>query len=769
MTEKQIKLAIGSMLHDIGKVVYRGGDGRNHSQSGYDYLKGEAGIKDEDILNCVRFHHGAYLKSASIGSDGLAYITYLADNIAAAADRRERYDGENGFDKKVPLESVFNILNGNNGHSHYARQVLDPRKGMIYPTEKKVEMDDGFYKTVIQNITDSLKGIVYSEEYLDSLLSILEADLSYVPSSTSKREVADISLFDHLKITAAVALCIERYLESRRISDYKQILFEQAEKAYEEEMFLLYSMDISGIQDFIYTIATKYALRGLRARSFYLEILMEHLIDELLTKLSLCRTNLLYCGGGHCYLLLPNTREVRQTLEEQERMVDRWFLDTFGIALYVAGGYAPCNAKNLQNEPKGSYPALYRAVSKMIAGKKAHRYDAEEICYLNAIDHKGDRECVVCHKMDQVNEDGRCPICEALEDMSSAILYRDFFTVIDEPEKDTLPLPGGRYLTADTERQLLERMKKSSYVRSYTKNDIYTGKHVTTKLWVGDYTTGDTFEGFAEKAKGIERIGVLRADVDNLGTTFVYGFQRPDGDDRYMTLSRTSVLSRQLSMFFKGYINGLLKNGSSRYFSDGGKRNVAIVYSGGDDVFLVGAWNEVIDAFIDLHMALERFAQGTLTISGGVGIYPPGHPINIMAREVAELEESSKKRDGKNAITLFGDSYTYDWKRFIEHVADEKFGEMKRFFSASEERGKAFLYHLLELLRDEKEKINTARYVYLLSRMEPDKNSKKEEMESYRQFSRKMYEWRKDPQMRHEVIAAMYLYVYLTRDKEEHQ
>ena len=44
ITDDQIKLMIGSLLHDIGKVVYRSGDGRNHSQSGYEYLKNEAQI-----------------------------------------------------------------------------------------------------------------------------------------------------------------------------------------------------------------------------------------------------------------------------------------------------------------------------------------------------------------------------------------------------------------------------------------------------------------------------------------------------------------------------------------------------------------------------------------------------------------------------------------------------------------------------------------------------------------------------------------------------
>ena len=54
MTDEKIKLIIGSLLHDIGKVVYREGDDRrNHSISGYDFLKENGGIDDKEILNCV--------------------------------------------------------------------------------------------------------------------------------------------------------------------------------------------------------------------------------------------------------------------------------------------------------------------------------------------------------------------------------------------------------------------------------------------------------------------------------------------------------------------------------------------------------------------------------------------------------------------------------------------------------------------------------------------------------------------------------------------
>lgn len=770
MTDKQMKLVIGSLLHDIGKVVYRSGDGRNHSQSGYDYLKDDAKINDKEILNCVRYHHGNHLKNAGIAADDLAYLTYYADNVAAAADRRESYDIEDGFDKTIPLSSIFNILNGNQGNYHFAKQTMDFSKGINYPVNHSTIMEESFYQGVIRNITENLRGIALTEEYMNSLLSILEANLSYIPSSTSKRELADISLFDHVKMTAAIALCMEQYFTEQNQTDYCGQLLTRGKETNEQKMFLLYSMDVSGIQNFIYTISSKGALKGLRARSFYLEIMMEHLIDELLERLSLCRTNLIYCGGGHSYLLIPNTKSAKKSVEEFEAAINRWFLEQFGVALYIAGGYAECSANNLKNVPQGSYADLYQTVSRQISSKKMHRYSAEEILALNEEKRKEGRECDICRRIEACDENNRCAMCAALEKMSGKILHEKFFTVISVKEEDALPLPGGKYLVADTKDTLQKRMVSESYVRCYTKNEIYTGKHVTTKLWVGDYTTGDTFEQLAKKAEGIERIAILRADVDNLGQAFVRGFHRED-DDRYVTLSRTATLSRQLSLFFKGYINHILKNGVENRLGTDGERNVVIVYSGGDDVFLAGAWNDVIASFIDLKAAFERFTQGTLTISGGIGMYHSGYPINIMAKEVAELEQLSKNLDNKNGITLFDENGTFSWDVFLKKVMDEKFKEVYEFFEHSDERGKSFLYRLLNFIREqyreeEDKKLNRAQLVYLLSRLEPEQEDDQEQWERYRRFSQKVYHWVGNPQECRQIVAAMYLYVYLTREKE---
>jgi CRISPR-associated protein Csm1 len=356
MTDAEVKLVIGALLHDIGKVIYRQGDDkRKHSRSGYDFLKEEIQIEDEEILNSVLYHHADMLKGGKLPENSLAYIVYIADNIASAADRRQKESEDTGFEISMPLQSVFNILNGNLQDMYYKPKTLDIADDINYPGKEKIKFDEHFYTKVKRNLSDNLKGLDFSQEYVNSLLEVMEANLSYVPSSTAKNEMADISLYDHVKLTAAIASCIYGYIQENHISDFKTYLFKNAQQFYKENVFLMYSMDISGIQEFIYTITSENALKTLRARSFYLEIMMEHIIDELLQNLHLSRANLIYSGGGHCYILAPNTESCKTTIEKYTEELNRWLLDTFQISLYVADGYAECSANTLKNVPDGRY------------------------------------------------------------------------------------------------------------------------------------------------------------------------------------------------------------------------------------------------------------------------------------------------------------------------------------------------------------------------------------------------------------------------------
>lgn len=777
MTDKEINLVIGSLLHDIGKVIYRQGEERKkHSQSGYEFLKDHLAIEEEEILQCVQYHHAEALRNANIDQQSIAYITYIADNIASAADRRKNDLEDVGFEMSMPLQSVFDILNGNRSEMYYKPGTLNPDEDIHYPTSEKQKFDASFYKKIVFHMTEHFKGVQWSQEYINSLLEILEADFTYIPAATNREERADISLYDHVKLTAAIASCILEYLTENNIADYKSVLYQNAKDFYAAEAFCLYSIDISGIQDFIYTITSENALKTLRVRSFYLEILMEHVIDNLLEQLHLSRANLIYAGGGHCYFLTANTDKTIKTIETYFAGVNAWLLEQFGASLYIAFGYAPCSSNSLNNTPEGSYALLYRQISTMISKTKMHRYTADDIRYLNRKD-RGDhqRECRVCKNTDEINEEGVCKFCSAVEKFSKNILYRNFFAVTYQRSEDALPLPNGQFLTADDERSLKHKMKHdANYVRAYGKNKMYTGQHIAAKLWVGDYTCGKTTDEYAKASIGIERIGIIRADVDNMGQAFVMGFHNPDNQDRYVTLSRTAALSRQLSLFFKWYINKIMGEGG--YSLDGENahaRRAAICYSGGDDLFILGAWDEIIGLAIDIRDQFQQYTEGTLTLSAGIGLYDSRYPICASAYEVAELEEFSKRYTDergnmKDAVTLFfDDNATFSWKELKEKVLGEKLAVLKNYFDTSEEHGKNFLYHILELLRNDSEKINFARYVYLLSRLEPTNQDEADKKRVYQEFASYMYRWRKNLEDIKQLIMAIYIYVYLRRDKED--
>ena len=148
-------------------------------------------------------------------------------------------------------------------------------------------------------------------------------------------------LFDHAKTTAAIAACLSEYVQANHITDLRKTLFEQKNDFCRKGVFLLYTADFSRIQKFLYTVRTENALRSLRSRSFFLELFMEHYLDELLAGCGVSRANLIYSGGGHCYVLLPNTAAVADTLTRWNRQFNRWLQQQFGTQLFLANAWTP--------------------------------------------------------------------------------------------------------------------------------------------------------------------------------------------------------------------------------------------------------------------------------------------------------------------------------------------------------------------------------------------------------------------------------------------
>ena len=838
MAGLQNKVVIGALLHDIGKVLYRAADGRNHSRRGYEFLKDEVGLHDHDILDQVLYHHASLLKGSDVQNSSPAYITYMADNIAAAADRRSKDTEDTGFDKHVALESIFNIMNGNHGKMHYPQGTLEDDGSVRVPVAGEVRYDESFYTGIRKHLGEVLAALKddkdIKESYINSLLGALEADLSYIPSSTDKGQLGDVSLYDHVKITAALAGWTYAWTEDNGITDYKTLLFDNSKEFYGKKVFRLYSMDMSGIQDFIYhQFGTEDVLKNLRARSFYLEILLENLIDVLVAKMGLSRTNLIYSGGGHAWLLLPNTEKAVSQIREFEEETNAWLLETFGTELYMAAGSAPCSAHELENNPKGSYRQLFRSVSRAVSQNKLRRYSAGQICLLNGMagdevsvsgtvggmgngeagasgvvgitvsdeanssdvvrirskSSDGTRECRICHRSDHLTGDNICSICDGLIKLSRAVLTSKFYAVTSEAGEGRLPVASGEYLLPIGEKELRRMIAEDPrYIRSYSKNKAYTGQSFATKLWVGDYSSAQTLKELVDAGSGIKRLGVIRADVDNLGSAFVSGFP-----EEYQTLSRSAAFSRMLSLFFKKNVNDILRSPEFFMGEKAEKRNATIVYAGGDDLFIIGAWKDIIEFSVDLRGRLKAFTEDTLKISAGIGLYYEKYPVSYIAAKSGELESCSKGMEGKNAVTLFTagisvgdatdsgsmesgsvaggstDDHTYHWEEFTGKVLGEKLSLLRRFFEykgESMERGKNFVYRILELYRYSGEKINLARLAYLLARLEPAGDAPQEYRELYDELKHKLYEWHRNAADRKQFITAVYIYIYMIRDRE---
>ena len=316
MEDFGIRVERAALLHDIGKLVLRAHPARmNHSEAGVAFLRRYAEPEDEDILRAVGHHHASALRALSHASPSdLSYLVYEADNLAAGSDRRALEEPEQeGFSARKPLDSIFTVFGREAAGADEAPEVgayhlqglLEKGRPQYPQPSARVQATTAEYEELYAYLEANFQRRSPFRMEIHELARVLEGVLSYVPSSTALGEAADVSLYDHVRLTAAYAVMLYRYLAAKGVTDYRGALFsrDSAQALRQETAGLLVSGDLSGIQSFIYTIPSAGALKSLRGRSFYLEILMENIADEILARAGMSRSSLLYTGGGHFYLL----------------------------------------------------------------------------------------------------------------------------------------------------------------------------------------------------------------------------------------------------------------------------------------------------------------------------------------------------------------------------------------------------------------------------------------------------------------------------------
>jgi CRISPR-associated protein Csm1 len=156
-----------------------------------------------------------------------------------------------------------------------------------------------------------------------------------------------------------------------------------------------------------------------------------------------------------------------------------------------------------------------------------------------------------------------------------------------------------------------------------------------------------TFEEMAGQAQGDEVLGVLKADVDDFGK-LIAAHMEPDKLDKLRTISE------DLDRFFSVTVQGLIR-GSKTWEA------IYTIFSGGDDLLLVGPWNVMLDFASTLEGEFRKGPGGQYvrTLSAAVSFMPPRIPIRHGVKR-AEDQLKDAKNAGKDRCATLGGVWTWE-------------------------------------------------------------------------------------------------------------
>ena len=598
-----------------------------------------------------------------------------------------------------PLESIFSTIALNDESTQIVQkkigwQVLDTQQ-IVYPKE---QVDD-----VTLEIPELLEGCARFYNSANLALALIEKYGTFLSISPAPH----ISFYDVVKTAAAIHDCLEG--------------------SKTDNPFLLVSGDFSGIQETIYTISSSGALKTLRARSFMLELLTEHIIYEIQQATSSERYSLIYSGGGGFSLLVPNTESNRTAINEFGKVINTWMLEQFGIQLFLALHCEPFSVDDLKER---QFKDMWDLVGDKLGKQKQRKFwqsnsfkglfhpkmpvhvENREACQITGRDDLPETEMstddlpgevrvsklayrlwrlgdlltdvktVVRLKQSENKYKNGTLVFPTYQSEQNKPQYAEYVVnsstqnnectarwlinswKLDSYDENTYPLLYSDYVrsVADLSKEAQD-LEKKEYKRDHGK-EMHNLENVTA-----------SFSGLAKASQGSELVGCLRMDVDNMGEFFSQGDLTLG-----LGIAANSNLSRSLNLFFKGYLNqicgmNLGTVSSENYPLDitGEKekkkesgRDVSIVYAGGDDLFIAGAWDDIAELAFDINACFKAFTcqNPDINLSAGVTLHKPKFPLYQMARIAAEAEHTAKANKWdigkeKNSLSLF---YSSDLK-----------------------------------------------------------------------------------------------------------
>ncbi|MFH2102340.1 MAG: type III-A CRISPR-associated protein Cas10/Csm1 [Chloroflexota bacterium] len=370
MKNQVYQAALAGLLHDVGKIEQRALNVVRKSAPGFEgegqpahatysayFVQTNVPQPYQASALAGAYHHAPEKSPAE--NKHLSKLIALADKLSAGERADDFTKAQNPPRQMISIFERISLkeprIDKTEKDWNFVRlRPLALQDKTIFPGLKQDKDGEGEgYQKLLEVLTSAAKkdtGDIQS--YVENLLGALQTAAWCVPSAYYYN-TPDVSLYDHSRMTAALAVCLaglsEREIDSLSSAvsnDFHGKATTENQTLLAKPVVLLVGGDISGIQKFIYTISSKKAAQTLRGRSFYLELLTEAVLRYVLNELGLPYTNVIYSGGGHFFLLAP--LDAQHKFADIRRQVTQKILAHHGTSLYLALGCAEVPASGFK-------------------------------------------------------------------------------------------------------------------------------------------------------------------------------------------------------------------------------------------------------------------------------------------------------------------------------------------------------------------------------------------------------------------------------------
>lgn len=674
---------------------------------------------DDSIINAAAMHHkpGTFLQ----------WVIASADRLASGFEREEFevYNNSPDDEPKKPnhyttrqwtlLEHIHLGDRQETRDWRYPLKALSPES--IFPVPaKSCEVANNAtaqseYLSLWKKFLHGLKDIPESHRknlplWLDHFDSLWLSFTHAIPSATAGiagNVRPDVSLYDHSKTTAAMAVAIWRYhydqgqdLEMARQQlraqwDRERIGTMESDAAWNTEKFLLVQGDFFGIQDFIFAEGgqtQKRAAKLLRGRSFYVSLLSELAALKVLDALSLPSTSQVVNAAGKFLIVAPNTPDTIARLKEVQKGLDAWFLEhTYGQS-GIGLAWLSARSCDFRHGKEGDSP-FRTLITQLFEQLEKTKLTRLALCgevpapavFEGFLDRFRQGECKIDGRS-PAEEDGMCKLAaDQIEAGKLLATQKRILITRESLDHRTLRLPifGFRVNFTETEADTgkfgseartgnllrawdfsLPESFDSPLWNGYARRHInaYVPRFGEMNAWEADrYQDLENGEDFDPHPNEIKTLNHIACD-DKIPLFNEEGSSLKDqkGRDRFTGVSALMTLKGDVDNLGRIFEKGLARPtfarmaGLSRqvnafftvylpWLCQSKYPNTYTVFAGGDDFFLIGPWHSTIKLAHQMSDEFKRYVAGNPDIHFSAGLSMTKPGLSI--RQLANLAEAA--------------------------------------------------------------------------------------------------------------------------------